>query len=259
MNTRTIASACAKCNASPPRKHDYKPPLGMASSANPIETLETSVSDLLKKSLGDPWSLLMIQTLVWCFRRWAIHYLTSDEVATSMREFLWESHLDLVDQFSPPDLREFALIWLNPENVGDRADTLEELNAVFVNIVDAFDHALQTEDDDEQNALADFIDIRLTAIMDTVLAEKQQYRIYPTADESPDSFSTLKIYQIMETILDKFVRSKEPAAVPQSQLQQQQKEAATPAPTVAAALNRRRTLRAHRKSVAASTRKNRRS
>jgi hypothetical protein len=227
-----------------------------------IQTLETSVSDLLVNSLDDPWSLLMIQTLIWCFRRWAIHYLTSDETTTTMREFLWESHLDLVDQFSPPDLREFALIWLNPENVGDRADTLETLNKVFLDIVDAFDHALQTEDDEEQNALADFIDIRLTTVMDTCLAEKQQYRIYPSQEESPDSFSTLKIYQIMERILDKFVKSKEPAPAPATApvavpaAPEQKQEAAAPS-TIAAALNRRRTRRAHRRVAAATTRKNR--
>ncbi len=225
-----------------------------------IQELETSVSDLLTNSLADPWSLLMIQTLIWCFRRWAIHYLTSDETTTTMREFLWDSHLDLVDQFSPPDLREFALIWLNPENVGDRADTLELLNAVFLKVVDAFDHALQTEDDEEQNALADFIDIRLTCIMDKCLAEKQQYRIYPTQEESPDSFSTLKIYQIMESILDKFVTSREPAhPEPQPVEPAPQTKPAEPQQiqSVAAALNRRRTRRAHRKTAAATTRKNR--
>jgi hypothetical protein len=228
-----------------------------------IQALETAVSDLLKKHLADPWSLLMIQTLIWCFRRWAIHYLTSDETTTTMREFLWETHLDLVDQFSPPDLREFAIVWLNPEHVGDRADALEDLNAIFLKTVDAFDHALQTEDDEEQNALADFIDIRLTVIMDTVMADKQQYRIYPTQAESPDTFSTLKIYKIMESILDKFVIAKEQTA-PQPEQQQAQPTQEQPvtlppqAQTVAAALNRRRTLRANRHNKPAPTRKNRR-
>jgi hypothetical protein len=225
-----------------------------------IQELETSVSDLLTKNLGDPWSLLMIQTLIWCFRRWAIHYLTSDETTTTMREFLWDSHLDLVDQFSPPELREFALVWLTPEHVGDRIDVLEALNAVFLKMVDAFDHALQTEDDEEQNALADFIDIRLTVIMDTVMAGKQQYRIYPTQDESPDTFSTLKIYKIMESILDKFVVAKEkaPETKPVVTSAQEPQKPVTIPNTVAAALTRRRTLRAKRRVTAETTRKNRR-
>ena len=97
-----------------------------------ITTLEASLSTLLGKSRDDPWSLLMIQTLLWSFRRWAIFYLTSDELTNSMAEFLWESHFDLVDQFSPEGLRDFAIIWLNPANVGDRAEMLEELNQYFV-------------------------------------------------------------------------------------------------------------------------------
>lgn len=214
-------------------------------------------------SLEDPWSLLMIQTLIWCFRRWAIHYLTSDEVTSTMREFVWDTHLDLVDQFSPPDLREFALIWLNPENVGERADILETLNRVFLQIVDAFDHALQTEDDEEQNALADFIDVTLTTCMDTCMADKQQYRIYPTRDESPDSFSTLRIYTIMESILDRFTQTKPAELVPQEPVKQafsveaQQEEPVPEPPTVAAALQRRRTRRVNRHVSSAITRKNR--
>lgn len=252
---RRTPLACGRC-ASP----ECSPRLGM----DQIQVLETAVSDLLKKHLADPWSLLMIQTLIWCFRRWAIHYLTSDETTTTMREFLWESHLDLVDQFSPPDLREFAIVWLNPDHVGDRADALEDLNAIFLKMVDAFDHALQTEDDEEQNALADFIDIRLTVIMDSVLvADKQRFRIYPTQAESPDTFSTLKIYQIMESILDKFVMAKEQPAPQKPQVPQPQQQPVTlppqQPPTVAAALNRRRTLRAQRRGCAAPTRKNRRS
>ena len=132
-----------------------------------IEELKTSLSALVEEQTKDPWALLMIQTLVWCFRRWAIHYLTSDEITTTMREFLWESHLDLVDQFSPPDLREFAILWLNPEHVGDRADVLEQLNTWFIEIVGAFDHSLQTENESEQDALADFLDFHIGDILNT--------------------------------------------------------------------------------------------
>ena len=246
-----------------------------------IQPLEVSLTNLLGKVREDPWSLLILQTLLWSFRRWAIFYLTSDELTTSMREFLWESHLGLVDQHAPAGLRDFALVWLNPENVGDRQDILEELNAYFLRLVDCFDHALRENDEDEQNALAEFIDERITTIMDGWLEGKPQYRIYPTADESPDIFATNKIYGIMQNILDGFVSGKpfrpaapvaatpepvhEPpvvsAAVPEPAPAPEPPAASAllpepPAPTVAAALARRRTLKIKRRSSENPTRKN---
>jgi hypothetical protein len=173
-----------------------------------VKPLEAALSSLLSSVREDPWSLLIIQTLLWSFRRWAIFYLTSDELTTSMREFLWETHLDLVDQHAPAGLRDFALVWLNPDNVGDRQDTLEELNAYFLRLIDCFDHALRQNDEDEQNALADFIDERITVVLDRWLEGKPQYRIYPTAEESPDVFATNKIYAIMQNILDTFTSGK---------------------------------------------------
>lgn len=200
----------------------------------------------------------MIQTLVWCFRRWAIHHLSSDEAVSTMREFLWESHLDLVDQFSPPDLREFAILWLSPDHIGDRIDVLDELNTFFIDIVSAFDQSLASESEAEQNELADFIDTNITEIFDQEMAEHEKYRIYPTLQESADSFSISKMYQIMESILNKFVRTAEQPqepAPPAPQSQQQE-----PAKSVAAALNRRRTLKLRRNpETAKKTRKNHRS
>ena len=49
-----------------------------------------------------------------------------------MKDYLWDSHLELVRQFAPTGLKDFAVIWLNPSNVGDRVDGLEELNKFFI-------------------------------------------------------------------------------------------------------------------------------
>ena len=238
----------------------------MAANTVSIEALQTSLSTLLGKTRNDPWSLLMIQTLLWSFRRWAIYYLTENELTSSMREFVWESHLDLVDRFAPEGLRDFAIVWLNPNNVGDRVDMLEELNDYFFALVDAFDHALQTDNDDEQNDLAVFIDETITEIIDTWLDGRTHYRIYPTQEESPDSFSNMRIFAVMQTILDKFIQpvSAAPVAVPVPEPVPAVAPVAAPvvvpipepvpavAPpvkniyTLSAAFNRRRTLRATR-------------
>ena len=249
-----------------------------------IEALQTSLSTLLGKARNDPWSLLMIQTLLWSFRRWAIYYLTENELTTSMREFVWESHLDLVDRFAPEGLRDFAIVWLNPNNVGDRVDMLEELNEYFMSLIDAFDHAIQTDNDDEQNDLAVFIDETITEIIDTWLDGRTHYRIYPTQAESPDSFSTTRIFAVMQTILDKFIQpvataataapevTQEAVSVPVPEAAQESQSAPQPQPppqpqpepvpsqakpiyTLSAAFNRRRTMRASRLSSTKHTRR----
>lgn len=228
-----------------------------------IQEFETSLSALLDTYKKDPWSLLILQTLLWCFRRWAIHYLTSDEVTTTMREFLWESHIDLVDQFCPPDLREFAITWLHPEHVGDRSDVLVGLNELLLRIIDAFDHALQTDSDVEQDALADFLDYRMTRSMDsTFVGEYEQYRIYPMSGESLDSFSSLKVYRIMETILDAFVKkdgASDSIRKPEPELKSEPDPEAKQEPepkTIAAALHRRRTRKLRTRLCIKTTRKN---
>ena len=173
------------------------------SSENELQQmLETSVVALLNKVQNDSWSLLIFQTLLWSFRRWAIHYLMSSEPADSMKDYIWDSHLDLVRQFAPAELKDFGIIWLNPANVGDRIDTLEELNQYFLNVVDRLDSAIKNDNEKEQNILAIFLDDRLTELVDTWLNGKEAYRIYPKADQSPDTFSPVRIYEIMRQIMD---------------------------------------------------------
>jgi len=164
--------------------------------------LETSIVTLLNKVQNDSWSLLIFQTLLWSFRRWAIHYLMSSEPTDLMKDYVWESHLDLVRQFAPVELKDFGIIWLNPTNVGSRVDILEELNDYFLKVVDALDEAIKTDNEEAQNTLAVFLDDDLTAIVGTWLDGKNEYRIYPKADQSPDSFSPSRIYEIMRLIMD---------------------------------------------------------
>jgi hypothetical protein len=174
-------------------------------SETPIQVLETSLSEILAKASTDPWSLLMIQTLLWSFRRWSIHHLTADIEVASMRELIWDTHLDLVGQFAPKGLRDFALVWLNPGNVGGRADMLEELNSYFLEVVDQYDVALDTENESFQNSLAEFVDERITIILDRWLQGRSEYRIYPDVGASGEEFSAQKVYGVMQAILDSYI------------------------------------------------------
>jgi len=171
-----------------------------------LKTLEVSLTNLLLKVQQDPWSLLIFQTLLWSFRRWAIHYLMSADMVGPMQNYLWESHIDLVKQYAPEGLQDFGVVWLSPSNVGDRTDSLEELNAYFLFIVDKLNHSIETNNEDEQNMLSIFLDETLTDILNEWLEDMSEYKIYPGHEDSSDNFSTEKIFTIMQKILEKTVR-----------------------------------------------------
>ena len=246
-----------------------------------LKTLETSLTTLLFKVNNDPWSLLMFQTLLWSFRRWAIHYLTSDETSGPMHEYVWDTHIHLVRQFAPDGLKEFGVVWLSPANVGDRGDIIEELNAYFMFIVDALDKALQDDNEDDQNSLSVFLDETITDVLDRWLTGRPQYRIYPRPEDSVDSFPSERIFTIMRLILEHHVNNTAPIVMPTKpvvaaaaapapepaqdlpepdqsapeQTEQPEQPASAPEPvkSIEAAIRRRRTMRIHGKRVERGT------
>jgi hypothetical protein len=179
-----------------------------------LKTLEGSLVKLLETVRQDPWSLLIIQTLIWSFRRWAVHYLVSEDMTTNMHDYLWDSHIDLVSRHAPEGLQEFGVVWLSPTNVGDRAEMLEELNSYFLFIVDKLNRAIETGNDDEQNLLAVFLDDTLTDILGEWLEGRTEYRIYPDHTDSSETFSSEKIFFIMQRILEKNARPRAEVVVP---------------------------------------------
>jgi hypothetical protein len=241
-----------------------------------LKTLETSLTTLLGKVSNDPWSLLMFQTLMWSFRRWAIHYLTSDETNGPMHEYVWDTHIHLVRQFAPDGLKEFGVVWLNPLNVGDRTDLLEELNEYFMFIVDVLDKALNEDNENDQNTLSIFLDDTITEILDGWLTGREQYRIYPRSEESVDTFPSERVFVIMRLILENTVsgtavpppptaEASEPAAEPASEPVSEPAAEPVPEPvpepasepaseplketTIKDAIRRRRTMRVRGKRV----------
>jgi hypothetical protein len=195
-----------------------------------LEKLEVDLTNLLQRVRGDPWSLLIFQTLIWSFRRWAIHYLMNSDTNGKMEDYIWDSHIDLVSTFAPDGLKEFATVWLNPSNVGDRIDILEELNTYFLYLVDNLDDAIENDDDEYQNNLAIFLDDTLTDILTKWLEGREEYKIYPGASEEADSFSSDRIFTIMQLILERHVRK----AIPAEAAVEAPVEAAVEAPVEAA-------------------------
>jgi len=190
----------------------------MEGSQEPIDdvlkTLEVSLINLLEKVRQDPWSLLIFQTLFWSFRRWAIHYLVSADTVGSMHEYLWDSYIDLVREHAPEGLQDFGVVWLSPSNIGDRVDTLDELNSYFLCIVDRLNHSIESDNENEQNALSIFLDETITDILMEWLDGLSEYRIYPRDDESLDVFPKQRIFTIMQKILEKTARVSGPVELP---------------------------------------------
>ena len=181
-----------------------------------LKHLEESLVNLLQSVRGDPWSLLIFQTLIWSFRRWAVYYLVSEDMDTNMHDYLWDSHIELVKDHAPEGLKDFGVVWLNPTNVGDRADSLEELNSYFLFIVDKLNHAIDTGNEDEQNLLAVFLDDTITDIIGEWLEGRTEYRIYPDHNESSEHFPSEKIFGIMQIILEKNARPRVDIPLPPS-------------------------------------------
>jgi hypothetical protein len=241
-----------------------------------LVTLKTSLVNLLQTVKSDPWSLLMVQTLIWSFKRWAIAHLMAGDFSGTLREYVWDSHIDLVQEYAPEGLREFGTVWLNPTNVGDRVDMLEELNDYFLVLVDRIDAAIRDENEDQQNMLSVFLDETIAEILDEWLRQFPQYRIYPLASENVDSFPAGRIFTIMQTILESHARAavaqpivlpcppaeepapQQPPESPQPQQppeppapQQPPEQPAAPPTTLREAFHRRRTykIRHHAKGV----------
>ena len=189
-----------------------------------LKTLETSLINLLEPVRQDPWSLLMYQTLLWSFRRWAIHYLTSSDTPGAMIEYVWDSHLELVREFAPNGLKDFAVIWLNPSNVGDRVDGLEELNQYFMLIIEKLDLSLVNDNEDEQDALSVLLDDTFAEVIDRWLNGKEDYRIYPKLEQSIDEFSPERVFQMMQLILKRNVVEPEQQAEPEPEPPQESQQ-----------------------------------
>jgi hypothetical protein len=181
-----------------------------------LRNLEESLIKLLQSVRGDPWSLLIFQTLIWSFRRWAVHYLISEDMDTNMHDYIWESHIELVKDHAPEGLKDFGVVWLSPANVGDRVDSLEELNLYFLFIIDKLNHAIDTGNEDEQNLLAIFLDETIGEIITEWLEGRTEYRIYPTHSESSENFPTEKIFGIMKIILEKNAHPRKEDSLPPS-------------------------------------------
>ena len=211
------------------------------------KVLCTRLVNILSKVQNDPWSLLIFQTLLWSFRRWSIHHLTSPEVNGFMKDYVWDTMIDLVNGFAPGGLKDFAVVWLSPTSIGDRIDLLEELNEYFVWMVDQMDISIETESAEMQNSLSVFLDNTINEIIERWLNGRDHFRIYPREEEDTENFPSGKIFDLMRQILEQAPPVERPPETgPEAQPETGPEAQAETGPirhTITSALHVRRTMR----------------
>jgi len=161
---------------------------------NPVELLES----LLGPRPTEPWSALIPQILLWCFRRFCIQKLIDSEGALS--ESLWEDHLQLVFMYCPKGLESTSLDWMTPENMGSMHSSSEKYNEFFIKFVNHFDQIIEAEDYAAQDELSEFLDTRICEIIYEWL-DDSPFAIFPTDANEDDAFTDEKFQKLIDSLL----------------------------------------------------------
>ena len=168
----------------------------------------------LKALLGDkpnhPWGALIPQVLLWCFRRFCIQKLTetSEEL---LLDQLWDDHFDLIHQHAPKGLESVSSSWFTPENIEHVNSSLEEYNRFFMEVLVMIDHSVRESDEDSENAVAEFLDVKIKEIVNDWLdVEFKPFLIFPINDEDEDEFTEKQFNDLLDALMSFMQANPEP-------------------------------------------------
>jgi hypothetical protein len=211
-----------------------------------------------------------------------------------LSEQIWDDHLELVNRYCPHGLESACGTWLTDENLELVHSPLEEYNAFFIDLLKLIDAALETDSEEDQNAVSEFLDESIRVALKEWGTEgpMEKFFIFPMDEGKDDIFTAEQMLALIDhlieysreranTILGTVAESTEPKPEPEVVVASETEVAPaeqpptpiepTPPPppptTVAEAIRRRRTFRAHghranrnttlrRTRVRAKTRKN---
>ena len=178
----------------------------MEDSFDPVNQLTT----LLGPKPTHPWSALIPQVLLWCFRRFCIMKLTSSD-DTPITEQIWDDHLELIHLYAPKGLESASISWLTPENIDHVHSPLEEYNRFFLEFLVAIEGA--SKDIDLEDKIAEFLDETIKDIIRDWLGEEYAtFLIFPMTDETEDEFTDDQFSCLLESLIT-FSAETIPAAV----------------------------------------------
>ena len=216
----------------------------MEDSFDPVNQLTT----LLGPKPNHPWSALIPQVLLWCFRRFCISKLTDPDV-NRITEQIWDDHLELIHLYAPKGLESASSSWLSPENIDHVYSSLEEYNRFFLEFLLAIEGAQR--DIDLEDKVAVFLDETIKDIIRDWLGEEYApFLIFPMTDEDEDEFTDEQFNKLLEFLITFTTPAEgEPEPVPEPEPEvEPPPPPPTPEPepeiiTIRAALNRRKTMR----------------
>jgi hypothetical protein len=149
-----------------------------------------------------PWSAIIPQILLWCFRRYCITALTSVPACHSMLDNLWEDHLELVDRYGVPGIQNRSDLWLHPNHVPLVTTPLEEYNEFFIDVLASMDVALNSDDEIIQDKIGIFLDDDLPSILAAWLGpDLYQFFIFPRTEKEEGGLSETTMYQLLQKII----------------------------------------------------------
>jgi hypothetical protein len=167
----------------------------MEDSFDPVNQLTT----LLGPKPNHPWSALIPQVLLWCFRRFCILKLTDPDVA-NITEQIWDDHLELIHLYAPKGLESASSSWLSPENIDHVHSSLEEYNRFFLEFLLAIEGS--HTDIDLEDKVAVFLDETIKHIIHDWLGETYApFLIFPMDDEMDDEFTDEQFSSLLESLI----------------------------------------------------------
>ena len=169
---------------------------------DPVGRLQT----LLGPSPTEPWSALIPQILLWCFRRFCIQKLIESEGVLS--ESLWDDHYHLVNMYCPKGLESTSISWLTPENMEAMYSPSEEYNKFFIEFIEYFDLVIASEEYEMQDVLSGFLDTEICVIVNTWL-DGSPFSIFPMDISEEDTFTEDKFTSLINALLSHVSAGKE--------------------------------------------------
>lgn len=141
-----------------------------------------------KQKPKNAWNAVLTQLLIWSFRRFCVHRLSTDN------EELWDSHLELLRTHAPKGFEPYLDLWTDPEHMAN-IPNLSELDAYFRALVKQLDEVVTEE---EQDAISKILDEEMSPTLERWLGTAYApYSLFPTPSDPDDTIDTTKLNAIL--------------------------------------------------------------
>ena len=165
-----------------------------------MDTPKKQLEELLGPTPTHPWAALIPQVLLWSFRRYCVQKLILSE--GSLEESLCEDILELVHMYCAKGLEVVSIDWFTPENIEQVSSPLENYMRFFTAFCKELDRTIEEDDYKTQDALSDFLDESIGAMISAWLGTKfARFLIFPLDAEDDDEFTEAHFSRLINSLL----------------------------------------------------------